>query len=414
MPTKSSSGSIRVKSLENLFENYKHHDNHHYSHQRSPKIILKNINSSDQAPLKDDGILSPTSSISIEPDSDENQKVISVNPTIVDLDDASKNENENDIGSFDDFDAEFINDDDDDIEETDESQKRHAISTRKGRHADLDELIDQDDDNYDENCHLLPPSLKFNKNTMTIYVKNSGSKDMSHFEQQKSCQRSSTPIASNSKSSYMGDDKFESIVCSPNFVPISYLSNEDEDGDIETTNLDDTERNSPNDLLTESMSSMHDSDLIICDDEIDSDGPSQYQLPQLIQYGFRRDSQKKVKKQVIKMENSNLLRPVESGESSFGFVGKNKKTAGMLLMKMSANRMMSSNNAGGSGFGNNSRRRGLARLLQPKQDSLDDQGNQLPSSVVLRNPRGNQPRTYNTDALYAALMDVKSGESIYR
>lgn len=34
--------------------------------------------------------------------------------------------------------------------------------------------------------------------------------------------------------------------------------------------------------------------------------------------------------------------------------------------------------------------------------------------VVLRNPRGNQPRTYTTDSLYAALMDVKSGESIYR
>lgn len=35
-------------------------------------------------------------------------------------------------------------------------------------------------------------------------------------------------------------------------------------------------------------------------------------------------------------------------------------------------------------------------------------------AVVLRNPRGNQIRTYTTDALYAALMDVKDGESIYR
>lgn len=38
----------------------------------------------------------------------------------------------------------------------------------------------------------------------------------------------------------------------------------------------------------------------------------------------------------------------------------------------------------------------------------------LRSAVVLRSPRGNQPRSYTTDALYAALMDVKSGESIYR
>lgn len=39
---------------------------------------------------------------------------------------------------------------------------------------------------------------------------------------------------------------------------------------------------------------------------------------------------------------------------------------------------------------------------------------QLRSAVVLRSPRGNQPRSYNTDALYSALMDVKAGESIYR
>lgn len=38
---------------------------------------------------------------------------------------------------------------------------------------------------------------------------------------------------------------------------------------------------------------------------------------------------------------------------------------------------------------------------------------QLRSAVVLRSPRGGQ-RTYTTDALYSALMDVKSGESIYR
>lgn len=38
----------------------------------------------------------------------------------------------------------------------------------------------------------------------------------------------------------------------------------------------------------------------------------------------------------------------------------------------------------------------------------------IPTAFVLRNPRGNQPRTYTTDALWAALMDVKSGESIYR
>lgn len=40
-------------------------------------------------------------------------------------------------------------------------------------------------------------------------------------------------------------------------------------------------------------------------------------------------------------------------------------------------------------------------------------GSHMPT-FVLRNPRGNQQRTYTTDNLWAALMDVKSGESIYR
>lgn len=48
----------------------------------------------------------------------------------------------------------------------------------------------------------------------------------------------------------------------------------------------------------------------------------------------------------------------------------------------------------------------LMELLQYKDP--------LRSAVVLRSPRGNQPRSYTTDALYSALMDVKSGESIYR
>uniref|UniRef100_A0A182MEY1 BTB domain-containing protein n=1 Tax=Anopheles culicifacies TaxID=139723 RepID=A0A182MEY1_9DIPT len=45
---------------------------------------------------------------------------------------------------------------------------------------------------------------------------------------------------------------------------------------------------------------------------------------------------------------------------------------------------------------------------------LNTNGTPPPIAFTLRNPRGNQPRTYNTEALWAALMDVKAGESIYR
>lgn len=49
-----------------------------------------------------------------------------------------------------------------------------------------------------------------------------------------------------------------------------------------------------------------------------------------------------------------------------------------------------------------------------KQQNFNLRDKKLRNLVYLRNPRGNQIRTYDTDSLYAALMDVKGGESIYR
>lgn len=59
----------------------------------------------------------------------------------------------------------------------------------------------------------------------------------------------------------------------------------------------------------------------------------------------------------------------------------------------------------------------LLRTRENRSDRLMEllqRDDPMRNAVVLRSPRGNQPRSYTTDALYAALMDVKSGESIYR
>ncbi|GAB0100693.1 broad-complex core protein isoforms 1/2/3/4/5 [Sergentomyia squamirostris] len=48
-----------------------------------------------------------------------------------------------------------------------------------------------------------------------------------------------------------------------------------------------------------------------------------------------------------------------------------------------------------------------------KSDMMDEFSSP-PKAFVLRNPRGNQPRSYDIEALWAALMHVKAGESIYR
>uniref|UniRef100_A0A2M4C222 HTH psq-type domain-containing protein n=1 Tax=Anopheles marajoara TaxID=58244 RepID=A0A2M4C222_9DIPT len=60
------------------------------------------------------------------------------------------------------------------------------------------------------------------------------------------------------------------------------------------------------------------------------------------------------------------------------------------------------------------RRRLTGRTKEAFNQLFNASGAPPPISFTLRNPRGNQPRSYNTEALWAALMDVKAGESIYR
>uniref|UniRef100_A0A182PEL8 BTB domain-containing protein n=1 Tax=Anopheles epiroticus TaxID=199890 RepID=A0A182PEL8_9DIPT len=62
----------------------------------------------------------------------------------------------------------------------------------------------------------------------------------------------------------------------------------------------------------------------------------------------------------------------------------------------------------------NRRPRLTGRSKDALHQLLNSNGAPPPVPFTLRNPRGNQPRTYNTEALWAALMDVKAGESIYR
>uniref|UniRef100_A0A182T8M2 HTH psq-type domain-containing protein n=1 Tax=Anopheles maculatus TaxID=74869 RepID=A0A182T8M2_9DIPT len=62
----------------------------------------------------------------------------------------------------------------------------------------------------------------------------------------------------------------------------------------------------------------------------------------------------------------------------------------------------------------NRRSKLTGRSKEALHQLLNTNGAPPPIAFTLRNPRGNQPRTYNTEALWAALMDVKAGESIYR
>lgn len=85
----------------------------------------------------------------------------------------------------------------------------------------------------------------------------------------------------------------------------------------------------------------------------------------------------------------------------------------LLIPLQSANRQQQSSGGGLSDA--------EKKLRQYMQTNNGEQSRTIeikaPSSFpqfILRNPRGNQPRSYTTENLWAALMDVKSGESIYR
>lgn len=424
-PASNNTGFIRVKSLENLFENYKHHENGNFSHQHSYKNKRKSIGISRYASKSGDGMSSPISPVSIEPDFffDENSKM-KIGNEILQL-----NELEalgNDTENIDEFDTNYLNIEND-IEGNCSATQRY---TKDSKYIELSAM--DDDHHSNENCHLLPRSLKFNRDSMTIYVKNSSKASATQPRKRK--RLTSTPnmanmtnmtnLANISKSSN-SDDQFESIVCSPNFEPISYMSNDDEEEvDMLAQSYDDAELNSSNDLLTEAMSPINDNNLIIDDDDdddddddIESDDVGQNQrsqqnqcpLPKLIPCQKRKIQQ-------LPQNCSKKGEKNRSAKLNTDFEFSDTNSPGLLLMKMSANRMRPSNNLNASSYNHVVRRRNVSRLLKPKPDTLDDrkQFMPLPSAVVLRNPRGNQPRTYNTDALYAALMDVKAGESIYR
>lgn len=429
----SNTGSIRVKSDENLFENYKHHHTnlHYTTHQKYPhKKIAGHFDRASQ-PNNDDETASPTSSLSIEPEflCDGSSKTINENIYISnddDYDDVDDDDDDDDASkNYEHFEAQYLNENEDNEQSNHANRIQKVDRMRQRRQPRNDnDLMEQDD------ACRLPSSLKFNKKTMTIYIKNSSNKKGSSTKTYRP--QTSTPTILNSDSrakTIIPDEQYENIVCSPNFVPIRYMGNDDdEDDDIECGNFNDTELNSSNDLLAESMSSIHDSELIICDDDDDVEAESdehsqdryQSQLPQLIPYGHRRNTGtgQNANSMTVKTESRKSGKNRQSNANNFNEYDNASSSASLLLMRMSSNRMRSSNGAtdGGSNLNTNSVRKNNSRLLQPKPGTAKEpkQLLPLPSAVVLRNPRGNQPRTYNTDALYAALMDVKSGESIYR
>lgn len=274
------------------------------------------------------------------------------------------------------------------------------------------------------------------------------------------------------------EDNFENIICSPNFVQIPYLDDEDElaidedddDDDGIAIGCDDDD-----DAAAAAMAAAEDEaasepyTLITGDDEDDDDEDDDIDmavrnaildagtndsLPRLIPFGLMQGGGN-AKNEDSNLNLQNLMKTAASGTSaldhhqlllssnhqyqhqSAGSSGGHQLYGGhhashmrqmrynmqMKLEAGGASRMTSS--GGGQVRLNLHKKLGAAKMEtgiiahagRSATTTAILNGTRpapLPSAVVLRNPRGNQPRTYSTDELYAALMDVKSGESIYR
>lgn len=205
----------------------------------------------------------------------------------------------------------------------------------------------------------LPSSLVYNRNTMDIYVKpkkDGGGGGAST--------TSNPDISYEEAGSEISADGFENIICSPNFPQLGGGSSTM--GSYQDDDYDD------------------DFDIQILPDENsltngESEGDDFVYPPPLLPFGNSETSITRIPGKMRTNGGSALLTPMikRRRQSSRG---------GRLMFSDSRETKVTMTNG----------------VVIP------------PSAFVLRNPRGNQPRSYNTDALWSALMDVKAGESIYR
>lgn len=265
----------------------------------------------------------------------------------------------------------------------------------------------------------LPSSLKFNKNSMSIYVK-SATTDRKN----RATEFSSTHIGGADDGE--NNQEYENIICSPNFAQVPYMHNNDDEDDDDDES--ETEATSITPAVTMQTQTMRRLKYMMTKNEASSHrrGPGsttnsihEYDtgqgnhVSQLIPYEM-----------VNRQYNDHLNQSLNDNDDT-------KDDDDMLLMPMQSKRAPTpKRNRKLYGTADDLRNINFLKMYQAaaavaansSKQIKSDNGHAMNSNlvspmrsaVVLRNPRGNQPRTYNTDALYAALMDVKSGESIYR
>lgn len=213
-----------------------------------------------------------------------------------------------------------------------------------------------------------PSCLKYNQNEMTITVKSSPSSPGTNINQQEVV-NNVTPTTPTSASNPVKDTESEAIICSPQIMMFN----------IKPEPIDDEE--------DEEVEGEEDDQEMGMLDEVDME-----------QLG--------IKMEIVEDENyeQTLLAQDRNG---------NRLPPPLLIPLQSTNRQVRQLVADDSQEHKSYIRDGkLEQFIMNCRPDSKPPPNFPP--FILRNPRGNQTRTYTTDNLWSALMDVKSGESIYR
>lgn len=228
-------------------------------------------------------------------------------------------------------------------------------------------------------------ALVYNKNAMDIYVK---TKEKQTTETKQSTVKKTSPKAQQQQRQQKGTkavNQFEDIICAPNILEFNMSEDEDDDDEaevVESNELDFNMKPKTNEMDNTFMES--ESEISAFYMPSDMTVATSDSLYDMISQNFANDTTGTTFNGNGESGSNNLL---IASVSSLNMANKKFKTE--------------QDHTEGKLFKN------LQKLCSTEKKPAI-------GGLYLRNPRGNQVRQYDVNALYSALQDVKNGHSIYR
>ncbi|XP_061500499.1 broad-complex core protein isoforms 1/2/3/4/5 isoform X2 [Anopheles gambiae] len=238
-------------------------------------------------------------------------------------------------------------------------------------------------------------SLMYNRNEMDVYVKQQQQRIL-----KTAAERHADGGDETNASTVMSDgDGYENIICSPNFPQLSEAAGAGDGGaGAYKAEEDDEDEEYGDEYAIQLLAEEIDSSLLANGGGESEGDEILYKPPALMALGAAKGAH-----------------PGRTAAGLRAYGAGGPPTSTLTIRKLDGRSRGNVPQATG-GLARTVTRR--PRLTGRSKDALhqllNSNGTPPPVAFTLRNPRGNQPRTYNTEALWAALMDVKAGESIYR